>query len=52
MREKIPKAESASKQQFKKIVADREIEVTCQTTGTGKSTANDESYDDLAATTE
>ena len=25
MREKIPKAESASKQQFKKTVADREI---------------------------
>ena len=27
-------------------------EVTCKTTGTGKSTANDESYDDSAATTE
>ena len=38
-----------------KTAADREIkeiEVTCKTTGTGKSTANDESYVDSAATTE
>ena len=89
MREKISKAQSASKLQFidsettenirkkkrwsnsdeggalnhwstfcerkQRLTAklnNRSKLVTCKTTGTGKSTANDESYDDSAATTE